>query len=85
MRVEYQCLKMQFLSNLDTNNELIIGFWAGADILSLYMGGVSYHLPAKDDSLLDSLMIGWHRHCWSWESGGSFKVCYIIHYSIDKQ
>lgn len=75
---------MQILSFLDEDNELYIGFSYDSDVLTMKIADSSvYHLNALGDSLLDRLMVGWHRHCWSWESGGSFKVRKKIQYIID--
>ena len=43
-----------------------------------FNAATTYAMPTFDHAELNSVIQGWHKHCWTWGSGGSFKVCRAI-------
>ena len=63
---------------LEGGDELQLG-WSKTG-MKVILQNISTDLSLMGDVSLSDLFTGWHKHCFTWKSGGSYKVCCFIKY-----
>ena len=55
------------------SNEFLIG-WNIDSVLEFWVDNVQKLVPLSSSFDMNDLVHGWHRHCFTYKTGGSFKV-----------
>ena len=63
---------------LENQNAFITSWNSHNDIHSVWIMGGSYFMVQCDNTELNSIMLNWNKHCYTWSSGGIFQVSIVV-------
>lgn len=61
-------------SKLGADDNMLMGFGNVSQRMEIWIEGDVYYMSNETKAEMDARMLGWNRHCFTWQTGGQVRV-----------